>query len=330
MAAKVSRTRLVGEPPSGQTHDNMVAILHECEHNNGQRLELRELCDCGELFDVVAMEGAMLHGEMLHLALGWFAQLARACAYGHTHSLCHGQVRPEHALLASVRRLRSTFPKAAGGVDGWAPPPQHRDMAAKLLGFRSYALDSEGRAPLCRPWRHLDAPEMQGREAATPDELAAADSWSLGVLLVFMLTGLPPSLKPPHLPPAASESLRQLVDALLQREPAHRKPAAWAQRQAERLLQAAGGTSTAGTDATGAADAADAADAGASSESGAGGSSGDAMSSSSRSQSCENLSTSACDSGSPDSGSPSSTSPRDSSPTTTRKATPAFGQQTGM
>lgn len=325
MAAKVSRARLAGEPPSGQIHDNMVAILHECEHN-GQRLEMRELCDGGELFDVVAMEGAMLHGEMLRLALGWFAQLARACAYGHTHSLCHGQVRPEHALLSSVRRRRSTFPKAAGGVDS-REPAQHRDMAAKLLGFRSYTLDSEGRAPLSRSWRQLDAPEMKGRGAATPAEMAAADSWSLGVLLVFMLTGMPPSLKPPHLPPAAPESLRNLVDALLQREPSHRKPAVWAERRAERLLQACCGAAAAAADAAGAADAADA---GASSESGAGGSSGDAMSTSSRSVSRENLSTSPLDGGSPDSGSPSSTSPRDGSPTAAGKATSAFGQQTGM
>ena len=47
----------------------------------GHHIELRELCDSGELFDVVAVEGPMLQGELLRVALSWFMQLASACTW---------------------------------------------------------------------------------------------------------------------------------------------------------------------------------------------------------------------------------------------------------
>lgn len=40
-------------------------------------------------------------------------------------------------------------------------------------------------------WHPLDAPELQGRTHAAPRELYAADIWSLGIVLHYLVTGSP-------------------------------------------------------------------------------------------------------------------------------------------
>ena len=180
----------------------------------------------------------MLQGELLRVALSWFMQLASACTHCHANGLVHGQIRPEHALLASSsrRRRRATFPSAP--QDAKEPAlAVLRDNVAKLLGFCKPELDEARRVPLSRPWGPLDAPELRDRSSAAPDELIAADCWSLGVLLVFMLTGMPPASRPSVLlPPNCHEALHEVVDGLMERDPRRRKPAAWACAKVERLL----------------------------------------------------------------------------------------------
>ena len=42
-----------------------------------------------------------------------------------------------------------------------------------------------------RAYHQFDAPELRGRATASAHELFACDIWSLGVLLVYLLTGRP-------------------------------------------------------------------------------------------------------------------------------------------
>lgn len=169
-------------------HPHLVTV-RERRRIGKRLLEGRELCDGGELFDVVANEGGLLVAGRLPMALRLFAQMVSAVAHAHGHGLVAGQLRPEHILLTYER--------------GEAAPP-----VVKLLGFDPQtwrALKYGNAAPpelhLARERHALDAPELHavpaekaGGGATAIDALAAADVWTLGTLLVGLLAGRPPTI----------------------------------------------------------------------------------------------------------------------------------------
>ena len=119
-------------------HPNVARIL--ASHSEpGREVELRELCEGGELYDRIAEEGPMLADDALDI----FRQVASAMEHCHAHGLVHGQLRPEHVLL--------------GAYD-----------EAKLVGFTRPPPDASAKMVRLRPVRALDAPELQGRS----DEVA--------------------------------------------------------------------------------------------------------------------------------------------------------------
>lgn len=145
--------------------------------------------------------------------LDWFKQLATAVAQAHEHDLLHGQLRAEHVLL---------------GMDG----------DVKVLGFEPSSWRQirrgakRGELHALRAVGPLDAPELVGRTHASAAELAAADVWSLGVLLVALLVEEPPQLRGhvhegggvslPDGMQEASPALMTLVTSMLQCDPAKR------------------------------------------------------------------------------------------------------------
>ena len=163
VAVKLSSSGGLLSPRDLPPHPNIARIL--ASHSEpGRDVELRELCEGGELYDRIAEEGPLLAEE----ALDVFRQVANAMEHCHTHGLVHGQLRPEHVLLGAYDEV-------------------------KLVGFTRPPPEASGRMVRLRPVRALDAPELQGRNDEMPSaELRAADVWSLGTLLLTMLNGEPP------------------------------------------------------------------------------------------------------------------------------------------
>ena len=211
-------------------------------------LEERELCSGGELFDFVALNGGLLPADQLPMALGMFAQMASAVSYAHSRDLVAGQLRPEHILLHDQPTEDVRPPSlhsaavgctASGAASGAWP-------LIKLLGFEPRAwreLKCGTAYPpellrLARERAVLDAPELH----ATPSEgaapaaaLAAADVWTLGVMLVALLAGSPPTVTEPctgetvvRLPDAmrgAPARVLELIHSMLRLDPAERPSA---------------------------------------------------------------------------------------------------------
>jgi len=172
VALKVSAARSVRlSPPPEHRHVNRVLKLLI---KGDKVVEMRELCEGGELFDhLLASSDDGGGGLPTRDALKWCVQLTSAVAHCHSHAAVHGQLHPENVLL---------------GGDG---------DSLQVAGFmvperRSGSASSDDSGRLClelRPIRSdLDAPELHGRRWATVDELASCDVWALGMLIVALMT----------------------------------------------------------------------------------------------------------------------------------------------
>ena len=156
----------------------------------------------------------------------WFSQIATTVAQCHAYGLTHGQLRPEHVLLSA---------------DG---------QTVKLLGFDPqswrqvrFGPNLDGQLALRPPNPH-DAPELSGRTHASASELAAADMWSLGVLLTAVLVEYPPVydhstslVQWPQALHAAPPALRHLLECLLHPQPSQRPLSAAVAAHAHALLR---------------------------------------------------------------------------------------------
>ena len=155
--------------PPPPEHPHLVRVLHRLS-GTGRWVEVRSLCEGGELYDRIAEEGVLEPQEAFSL----FEQVVRAVEHSHACGVAHGQLRPEHVLLS-------------------------RDETIQLLGFvQPCAASGEGGSMptvMLRPVRPLDAPELHqngGSPAVAADQLPPADVWAMCVLLLFMLLGEPP------------------------------------------------------------------------------------------------------------------------------------------
>ena len=158
-----------GPPPPPHPYVNRVLRTLTV---GGQLVEIRELCDDGELFSALLVDD-LLDGDLPPVdALRWLEMMAEGAAHCHAHGAVHGQLHAENLLLHSRGLLQLT------GFSCCAPSPAFTDGAAPQVALRPFDAT-------------LDAPELGGRAVAAAHELFACDVWSLGVLFVWMLTGQP-------------------------------------------------------------------------------------------------------------------------------------------
>lgn len=196
-------TDVRGPPPPPHAHVN--AILKR-RVKGEQCVEMRRLCEGGELFDLL---GDAPDGLPLGEALTWFAQLASAVQHCHAHGAVHGQLHAENVLLdGGMCSLAVTGFSQIDEIvssDESAPTRRRRPSSEWTQGEGGEAKGAAGRAAAAaarrlsetalvqlRPVsRSSDAPELQGRTHASARELADCDVWALGMLLCSLMTGSP-------------------------------------------------------------------------------------------------------------------------------------------
>jgi CheY-like chemotaxis protein len=217
-AIKVILMRHVrGEPPPPHPHVNSVIkrlVTGE------QCVEMRELCDGGELFDEImeSCDGPPPPDE----AMCYLVQMAEAIAHCHAHGAVHGQLHAENVLLLESSALQLTGFSCVLPIGTSTGTESSRDFPG---GVGNGCLNGSGRGgggPLAdgsgmvelRPCHPLDAPELQGRAWVHAAELQPCDIWSLGVLLVYLLTGQPKSTLPALRPDACETTLNSLPQAV--------------------------------------------------------------------------------------------------------------------
>ena len=198
------RAHLRGPPPPPHPHVNHVLqVVIE-----GERAYVaRQLCEGGELFPLLKLKPPL----SLMQALRWFAQLTDAVAHCHTHGAAHGQFRAENCLLrlgrvqlvgfSRIITCPSLAPDAFVAVDPIRTPSTEAALAEApavepAVKPAVEPASQSGAMIELRPCDPMDAPELHGRRHASATELFACDIWSLGVLLVGLLTGEPSTRLP--------------------------------------------------------------------------------------------------------------------------------------
>ena len=186
-----------GKPPP--PHPYLNKVLDRIRDTGGATfIEIRELCDGGELFDFMFDHE---YGLPPQLALRWIVQLVDAVAHAHQHGAVHGQLRPENVLLLKDRVQLVGF---------------YTVLAMPVTAALAAADDVDVEL---RKYLPNDAPELKGKTSAYASSLAACDVYALGHLLDYLLTGDIPSasaaaVMPTKQPAGVPSPQTDVVDAV--------------------------------------------------------------------------------------------------------------------
>jgi len=168
---------------------NEIAINMDMDHPNIVRMydtfqDARyvwialEVCDGGELFDIIIDQGSCTESESSVI----MEQIFRAINYLHNHSVAHRDLKPENFLLAKKGKKK--------GCSGGVPL---MDNTLKVIDFG--IAKKFNKAQDTNPFRtkagtpYYIAPEILSKNARYNEK---CDIWSCGVILYIMLTGTPP------------------------------------------------------------------------------------------------------------------------------------------
>ena len=151
-------------------HPNITTLLGSQIDLDKKRVFLiMELCRGGMLFDRIAECGKMSED----VAQRYFYQLASAVAHCHERSVFHRDLKPENILLDHNDNVKvADFGLAA--------------MLSKVSEDASFLNHTK-----CGSYYYA-APELLSSNAEVGYDAAAADCWSLGVVLFAMLNGVLP------------------------------------------------------------------------------------------------------------------------------------------
>jgi fused-like protein len=159
------------------SHPHVIRLLDYFENEN-ELVLVTELA-CGELFEVLCSDGRLAPAAVASVARG----LTSALAYLHEQHVMHRDLKPQNCLIAANGAIKlADF--------GFARELQSH--AAQLTSVRGTPL--------------YMAPELFQQAHYT----AAADVWSLGVLLFELAAGRPPFF---------ADTLPELMQAIVQDTP---------------------------------------------------------------------------------------------------------------
>lgn len=158
-------------------HPNIARMFDTFEDNKFVWIAL-EVCDGGEMFDLIIEQGSVTEVESSLL----MEQIFRAINYLHSHNVAHRDLKPENFLLAKKGKTK-------GKSDG--VPLQ--DNTLKVIDFGIAKKFNKASEPL--PFRtkagtpYYIAPEILSTKGRYDEK---CDIWSCGVILFILLTGVPP------------------------------------------------------------------------------------------------------------------------------------------
>ena len=193
-------------------HPSIVKLLGAFE-DDGSRHVVQELCNSGDLFDHVLAKDRLGEAETKHIM---FAVLS-ALAHVHAHGVTHRDLKPENILLHTD--------------DAGAMHAKLADFGAAT--FRCHQISKGFGSP------SYQAPEIVLLKRSKQPYGNQCDVWSAGVVLFFCLSGRLPFNKKQNIAAGrfrfypsrflgVSEEAKDLVKALLHRDPAQRLTASQA------------------------------------------------------------------------------------------------------
>jgi serine/threonine-protein kinase len=195
-------------------HPRVLSVIGDGVDDEGAPFVVRPWSDGKPLADVVAEGGPMTEPQALRLA----EQVLDALEIAHAHGVVHGAISPTNVLVTARGSMRLCDFSAPPGMT----PRTEGDVLAALRATR---------------WT---PPERCSTSADPPTE--ACDVWSLGALMYFAVSRLPPRgdaasltdlARSPIRPirettPAVSEGFAALVEHALAADPTVRYESAYA------------------------------------------------------------------------------------------------------
>jgi serine/threonine protein kinase len=188
------------------SHPNIVSIYGHFASPNYCYLVL-EYCEGGSLTEVIAAKGPFTGTSLFHMS----RQILLAMLYLHSHQFCHRDIKPENILMDKYGR-----PKLAD------------------FGFASNFLQNDQKICGSLPFQ---APELIERRPGI--DPIACDIWALGVTFYKLMFGhLPWTSRSSAgmsseicagsfgFPPKCSQSFSAVILAMVNTDPALRKPVA--------------------------------------------------------------------------------------------------------
>jgi serine/threonine protein kinase len=206
-ATLVARLRREAHVLASLEHPGIVPVHDAGTLPDGRAFYVMKLVRGASLVDHLASV------TRLDERLGLFERICEAAAFAHDSGVVHRDIKPANVMVGrfgEVLVLDWGLAKAVGADSGGAEAQERRSAE----GRQSAGAEAQERRSAEEPF--VGSPVLQSAIAGTPGFMApeqargeavgrAADVHALGALLVWMLTGAPPSSSPD----ATTASLRQ-------------------------------------------------------------------------------------------------------------------------
>ena len=150
-------------------HPNIIKLYEVYEDKDCVYL-VQEYCEGGELFDYIAEQERLSEKEAARI----FHQITSSILYCHKNCICHRDLKPDNFMMAS----------------------KSPESPVKLIDFglsRSFfKYHDQGRGEMLRMETRAGTALYMAPEVLKKDYSNACDTWSIGVILYIMLSGLLP------------------------------------------------------------------------------------------------------------------------------------------